>query len=71
MNGAFQAASVASEQEENLGRGWGEEKQIQKQELKEAMEQEVGKPKLLAASLGQVLIRSRKAQLRGSSLGLR
>lgn len=39
MNGAFQAASVASEQEENLGRGWGEEKQIQKQELKEAMEQ--------------------------------
>lgn len=46
----------------------GKEKESQKQELKEAMEQGVGKPKLLAANLGQVLIRSRKAQLGGSSL---
>lgn len=69
MNGAGEAAPLASEPEQSVGTGWGREAKPGTKMKRKKRVGGVEKPELLSAKLGRVL--GWKASLGGSSLGWR
>lgn len=69
MNGALEAAPLASERQQSVGRGWGTEPKPGTKNQKEETGRRVEKPKLLPAKLGRVLVW--KVSLGGSGFGKR
>lgn len=69
MDGALEAALLAPEREQSVGRGWGREAKPATKIKRKERGGGAGKPKLLPTKLGRVF--GREASLGGSSLGLR